>query len=311
MHPLADDSEGSPRVDVFSPLALVVVGEGHGAVVRRLRAARPDAVVTGLGPVDAAALAHASATAHLVLGVGDVSGPAWCDGLLADGDEEGLSRFLARAAEVEERRRARRLPPDTPPILESWSPRWAADAARLGARVASAFDGVPVRVDHIGSTAVPGLRAKPIIDLQVGVRDLADADAAEQRLGDAGFVNVQRIVPDAPGVSRDNARCGGNQDEWAKRLFASVDARARAIVHVRRVEASNARYALLFRDWLRADPEARDEYAALKTALASAHRDDRDFDDYARAKDHWFDRAQGEMEAWARATGWVPGRAGA
>ncbi|MEV8263493.1 GrpB family protein [Microbacterium sp. NPDC077057] len=192
-------------------------------------------------------------------------------------------------------------------MLESWSPRWAVDAARLGARIAAAFDGVPVRVDHIGSTAVPGLRAKPIIDLQVGVRDLADADAAEQRLGDAGFVNVQRIVPDAPGVSRDNARTGGDPDEWSKRLFASVDARARAIVHVRRVGASNGRYALLFRDWLRADPEARDEYAALKTALASAHRGDRDFDGYARAKDHWFDRAQGEMEAWARATGWVPG----
>lgn len=78
-------------------------------------------------------------------------------------------------------------------------------------------------------------------------------------------------------------------------------------MHVRRVGASNWRYALLFRDRLRADPEARDEYAALKTALASAHRGDRDFDDYARAKDHWFDRAQGEMEAWARATGWVPG----
>ncbi|WP_157523843.1 GrpB family protein [Microbacterium sp. CH1] len=311
MHPLADDSASSPGADVFSPLTVIVVGEDHGVVVRRLRAARPDAVVTGLGPVDAATVAHASATAHLVLGIGEVSAVAWCDAVLAEGDEDGLSRFLARAAEVEERRRARRLPPDTPPILESWSPHWAADAARLGARVAAAFDGVPVRVDHIGSTAVPGLRAKPIIDLQVGVRDLADADAAEQRLGDAGFVNVQRIVPDAPGVSRDNARTSGDQGEWSKRLFASVDAGARAIVHVRRVGASNARYALLFRDWLRADPGARDEYAVLKTALASAHRDDRDFDDYARAKDHWFDRAQREMEAWARATGWVPGGRGA
>lgn len=304
---LAADSEGSSGGDEFSPLALVVVGEDHGDVVRRLRAARPDAVVTGLGPVDAASVARASATAHLVLGVGEVSAVGWCDAVLTDGDEGGLSRFLDRAAEVEERRRVHRLPPDTPPILEPWSPHWAADAARLGARIAAAFEGVPVRVDHIGSTAVPGLRAKPIIDLQVGVRDLADADAAELRLGDAGFVNVQRLVPDAPGVSRDNARTGGDPDEWSKRLFASVDSVARAIVHVRRVGASNARYALLFRDWLRADPEARDEYAALKTTLASAHRDDRDFDDYARAKDHWFDRAQGEMEAWVRATGWVPG----
>ena len=279
-------------------------------VVQRLRAVRPDATVTGLGPVDAATVAHASATAHLVLGVGEVPAVGWCDAVLADGDEEGLSRFLARASEVEERRRARRLPPDTPPILESWSPRWAADAARLSARVAAAFDGVPVRVDHIGSTAVPGLCAKPIIDLQVGVRDLADADAAEQRLGDAGFVNVQRIVPDAPGVSRDNARTGGDLGEWSKRLFAGVDSAPRVIVHVRRIGASNWRYALLFRDWLRANPEAREEYAALKTALAAAHRDDRDFDDYARAKDHWFDRAQGEMEGWAQAMGWVPdGRA--
>ncbi|MCT2225311.1 hypothetical protein [Microbacterium paraoxydans] len=67
MHAPANDSEGFSGVDVFSPLALVVVGEDDGVVLRRLRAARPDAVVTGLGPVDAATVAHAFATAHLVL----------------------------------------------------------------------------------------------------------------------------------------------------------------------------------------------------------------------------------------------------
>ncbi|WP_419775708.1 GrpB family protein [Microbacterium oxydans] len=121
-------------------------------------------------------------------------------------------------------------------------------------------------------------------------------------------MNIQAIAPDAPGVRRDKARGDGGPDaDWEKRIYASADSGQRVIVHVRRSGAANWRYALLFRDWLRASPGPRAEYAALKTKLATVHGTDAHFDDYARAKDHWFDRAQAAMEKWAQSTGWGMG----
>lgn len=292
-----------------SPLAVVVSGEAPEAWLQGLREALPSAAVTSLGYVDAETLSSVSARAHLVLSVGDPSslpaGSCLSDALART--DVDLSRFIERARAFDRCRVSNQLPPDLAPVIEPWSPLWAATAARVGARVARVFDASRAKVDHIGSTSVPGLNAKGIIDLQVAVADLTDCDSVDGRLKDAGFVNVQEIVPDAPGVRIDNARIEGQPEtEWTKRLYAGVDAAQRVIVHVRRAGAANWRYALLFRDWLRANPGPRDEYAELKTALAAAHGADAHFDDYARAKDFWFDRAQAEMEDWARTTGWVP-----
>ena len=114
--------------------------------------------------------------------------------------------------------------------------------------------GVDASVDHIGSTSVPGLAAKNIVDLQVSVTDLGMVDSCDADLRDASFVNVQELAPDAPGVTRDKARgTSASPDEWQKRLYAGVDEAQRAIIHVRRTGAASWRYALLFRDWLRAE----------------------------------------------------------
>ena len=79
-------------------------------------------------------------------------------------------------------------------------------------------------VDHIGSTSVPGLAAKNIIDLQVSVADLDMIDWCDIDLRNAGFVNVQELAPDSPGVSHDNARGTiTSPDQWQKRLYAGVD----------------------------------------------------------------------------------------
>lgn len=300
---MTDASSGSR----FSPLTVIVVGDSTGVQVPRLREALPDADVTPLGDMEPEALAAASAHAHLMLSVGDAEpaggSDAFFDAQAATTSE--VTRFIARARSFDRRRRAHQLPPDTAPIIAPWSPSWVDAAARIGARLAVAFDGYSAEVDHIGSTSVPGLPAKAIIDLQVSVRDLADCDAVDARLKDAGFVDVREIAADAPGVRADNPRSAGLPDsEWEKRLYAGVDAEQRVIVHVRRAGAANWRYALLFRDWLRANAAARDEYAGVKSALAETHAKDAHFDDYARAKDHWFDRAQGESEKWARSTGW-------
>lgn len=293
----------------LSPLAIVVIGDEDGALLRILHTTMPKEVLVVLGSTDREVVAAASTRAHLVLGIGESlrlgAARELCDAIVEE--DEDMSRFIERAREFDRRRVAHQLPPDMAPVITPWSPLWEETAARVGARVLAAFEGRPAAVDHIGSTSVPGLQAKEIIDLQVAVADLADCDAVDLRLRDAGFVNVQAIAPDAPGVRRDNARGDGGPDaDWEKRIYASADSGQRVIVHVRRSGAANWRYALLFRDWLRASPGPRAEYAALKTKLATVHGTDAHFDDYARAKDHWFDRAQAAMEKWAQSTGWIP-----
>jgi dephospho-CoA kinase len=174
-------------------------------------------------------------------------------------------------------------------------PAWPAQAARLLGRLALAFGDAAVTLDHIGSTAVPGLLAKDVVDLQIGVTSLAVADdqVLLARLGAAGF-------PRVPAVDHDNAKDGG---AWPKRLHGSCDPARVSHVHVRQVGAPGWRWALLFRDWLRADPEAAGRYAAEKQRLAATGMTT---SDYTEAKEPWFDAAAPQAEAWARRTGWEP-----
>jgi dephospho-CoA kinase len=169
-------------------------------------------------------------------------------------------------------------------------PTWPAQAARLLARIGHALGDRVVALEHFGSTAVPDLPAKDVIDLQVGVRDLTEADGAAfvADLASAGFVRV-------PGVDHDNAKDGGT---WPKRLHGSVDPGRVAHVHVRAVGSPGWDWAIDVRDWLRADPEARDAYAAAKAALAARHTDS---GDYADAKEAWFDGADDRLRTWRAA----------
>jgi dephospho-CoA kinase len=169
-------------------------------------------------------------------------------------------------------------------------PTWPEQAARLLARIKHALGERAVTLDHIGSTAVPDLSAKDVLDLQIGVRDLADADhpAFVADLAATGFVRVA-------GSDRDNAKDGG---QWPKRFHASVDPGRVANVHVREVGSPGWQWAIDLRDWLRSDAEARTAYAAAKADLAARHTDRREYGD---AKEVWFDAAHESLTAW-RAT---------
>lgn len=97
-----------------------------------------------------------------------------------------------------------------------------------------------------------------------------------------------------PGVDHDNAKDGGT---WPKRLHGSVDPGRVAHVHVRAAGSPGWDWAIDVRDWFRADPEARDAYAAAKAALAARHTDS---GDYADAKEAWFDGADDRLRTWRR-----------
>jgi GrpB-like predicted nucleotidyltransferase (UPF0157 family) len=139
---------------------------------------------------------------------------------------------------------------------------------------------------------VPGLAAKPVIDVQVTVRELAGAAP----LRDAGFEEKVGFGDHRP------PGAAGPETDWQKRFFNPTSGRAN--VHVRVEGRPNQRYPLLFRDYLRAQPEAARAYEELKRGLA---RHLPDTGTYADVKDPACDLIAIAAEAWAGATGWEPG----
>jgi GrpB-like predicted nucleotidyltransferase (UPF0157 family) len=177
--------------------------------------------------------------------------------------------------------------------IEPYSESWARDFTRLGRRLRELLGDRALRIDHIGSTAVPELAAKDRIDVQIAVADLADANP----LGGAGFVELALVA--------DHRQPGdaGAASEWEKRLFQTADDQRRANIHVRVTGRANERYALLFRDYLRAHPAAVAAYAELKRRLAAELPDIRR---YAEVKDPACDLIIVAAEEWAAATDWEP-----
>jgi len=184
------------------------------------------------------------------------------------------------------------------PRLVDPDPTWPQQARRVCDRVALAAGEHGQRVDHVGSTAVPGLPAKDVLDLQLTVPSLAAADAAADALAGAGFprredIDIDTVHPAAP-----------DPQQWRKRFHQSADPGRLVNLHVRVAGTAGWRYALLFRDWLLADAQVRAEYLAIKRQAAAAHPDDRY--NYADAKEPWFAAALPRAEEWAARTGWTP-----
>ena len=132
---------------------------------------------------------------------------------------------------------------------------WPARFAHWRQRLRSALGDTAVRIDHVGSTSVPGLAAKPIIDVQVSVADLADEAAYVAPIETAGVQLRSR-------------------DEW-HRYFRPFPGVPRDVhVHVCRAGSSWEQEHLVFRDYLRAHAEARDAYSSAKRAAAARWSDD-------------------------------------
>ncbi|TDC41119.1 dephospho-CoA kinase [Micromonospora sp. KC213] len=201
-------------------------------------------------------------------------------------------RLLPYESNVRQRRAVR---PDRV-VLTGPNPTWAEQYARLAARIRHAAAPANPRLDHIGSTAVPGLAARDVIDIQLTVDSLAEADGSlADRLAEAGF---PRIPPD----KRDTPGPGGD-GRWEERLHGSADPGRPASLYLRVAGSPGWRHALLTRDHLRADPDQRAAYLLLKRERAARAPED---GEYATTKGRWFDEARPRAEEWATRTGWRP-----
>jgi dephospho-CoA kinase len=203
-----------------------------------------------------------------------------------------------RLVRYESNVRLHRTASSGPPRLQDPDPTWPEQAHRLAARIARAAGEWALRVDHVGSTAIPGLPAKDVIDLQLTVSTLDDADVIRNPLNEAGFVFRPGIADDQPHT--------GDPERWRKRYHNSADPGRAVNLHVRAYGSPGWRFALLFRDWLRAGDAVRDEYLAVKTELSQRFATDENTARYADAKESWFTTAFPRMEQWAERTGWRP-----
>ena len=140
------------------------------------------------------------------------------------------------------------------PYDPSWPARFEEERAAVEAAIEPWLAG---QVEHVGSTAVPGLEAKPTIDLLAPVHDLEDARAAIEALAAIGYVHA----PHRPFM------------HWLCKPSAAVRTH-----HLALIELTHPEFAarLRFRDRLRAEPELAAEYAALTRRLAVEHPDDRE-----------------------------------
>jgi GrpB-like predicted nucleotidyltransferase (UPF0157 family) len=155
-------------------------------------------------------------------------------------------------------------PIDGQVILVDYDPGWPEMYAQEEARIRIALGDRALRIEHMGSTSVPGLCAKPCIDIMLAVTNSADEGAYVPGLEAAGYV-LRRREPD-----------------WHEhRVFKGPEINVN--LHVWTAGDAIIDTHIAFRDWLRTHPADRDLYADTKRALASKHW--RTISEYADAKD--------------------------
>ena len=174
--------------------------------------------------------------------------------------------------------------------------RWPGEFAAIGRRLRSALGDAALRIDHIGSTAVPGMAAKDVIDVQVSVLDL---DAAVAAADERRLLNV-------PENTRDHMPPGMDlpDHDLEKRMVEPPPGERPAHIHVRVEGRFNQRYPLIFRDYLRTHPEAAAAVGETKSALA--RHVGGDVDAYYDIKDPAYDILMASATLWALAEGWSP-----
>lgn len=185
--------------------------------------------------------------------------------------------------------------------IGSYQERWSQEFVTIGQALRGALGNLALRIDHIGSTSVPGLAAKDIIDIQVTVASLLPVEPLDAALGTIGFTRRVEVTSD----HRPPGDTTSPNEGWAKYLYKPPDGHRLTNVHIRVDRAANQRYALLFRDYLRANGESAAAYAETKRRLAHYLPDNRHA--YVTIKDPVCDLISIAAEAWAKAINWQPG----
>ncbi|HSJ87320.1 MAG TPA: GrpB family protein [Anaerolineales bacterium] len=182
-------------------------------------------------------------------------------------------------------------------IISKYDPKWVEEFESIRASLKETLGDLALRIDHIGSTSVPGLGAKDIIDIQITVKELDDQ--IKQRLITAGYKYSGRNAHDHVPKGEDD-----NPKLWEKLFFNQPEGQRPANIHIRVERNPNQKYPLLFRDYLRAHPNSAKTIELIKREIAKRHAND--VDAYYDIKDPVYDLIWDAALEWSRYTGWKP-----
>jgi len=168
-----------------------------------------------------------------------------------------------------------------------YNAEWPELFQRLGRQLRAAFQDLAGRIDHVGSTSILGMPAKPILDIQISVACLEPMGSYKASLESLGF--DWRV----------------NNPDLTKRYFRETSGSQRIHIHVRRSGSWGEQFSLLFRDYMRTHSEDAAAYGALKYRLAGEHRTNRQA--YVDAKAPFIWTVMRAATEWSQATGWQPG----
>lgn len=156
--------------------------------------------------------------------------------------------------------------------VRPYDPNWVIGFEKEKQHLKEIFGDKIISIEHIGSTAVPGLPAKPLIDINAAIRSFDELDDFIVPLQKLGYEYIPERM-------------------FADRKFFPKGSRSNRTHHLNLVLQNSVEQwanSLLFRDYLRDHQQARDEYAQLKVSLAKKYKDDREA--YTRAKSDFIQR---------------------
>jgi GrpB-like predicted nucleotidyltransferase (UPF0157 family) len=172
-------------------------------------------------------------------------------------------------------------------VIVPYDSNWQAEFAQIGASLRQALGEKALRIDHVGSTSIVGLDAKPVIDVQISVSTFNDLDATADALATLGYSQRE-----------DNP-------DRTKRYFREAEGMRRTHIHVRELGSFTEQLSLLFRDYVRTHAHEAKRYAAIKYSLAKSFRHDRDR--YTEEKEPYIWDILRSASKWSQKIGWKPG----
>jgi len=174
-----------------------------------------------------------------------------------------------------------------PIIVVPYDPTWPDLFRQIAAPIRAALGDLALRIDHIGSTSIPGTDAKPIIDIQISVASFEPFDDLLKPMESLGW------------------RWRSDNPDLTDMYFRESPGTRRTHIHMRRAGSWSEQMSLLFRDYLRCHPEDQAAYVSLKYESAEQFRNDRK--GYTASKSPLIWSILFKADRWAQEIGWQPG----
>jgi GrpB-like predicted nucleotidyltransferase (UPF0157 family) len=171
-------------------------------------------------------------------------------------------------------------------VITPYDEAWPFEFKTIGQKIRDVLQGGAIRIDHVGSTSVLGLDAKPVIDIQISVKHLEPLHTYKHKLESIGFIHR------------------ANNPDKTKRYFRETPGTKRTHIHVREQGSWSQQMALLFRDYLRTHPEACHIYAKDKRRLMELYKDERL--KYVEGKTPVIWNILQKAHSWSEQIGWRP-----